>query len=117
MRLKILKKRNELMADFPKYLDLLPVKHVSGQSVWPGSKSISNRTLLLSALADGKTLIKDLLFSDDTQVMLEALKSLGIQWNETGVANEYEVNGANGPFGHDRKPICFWEMLERLSGH
>ena len=84
------------MADFPKYLDLPPVKHVSGTVRLPGSKSISNRTLLLSALAEGKTLIKDLLFSDDTQVMLDALKSLGIQWDETGVANEYEVNGANG---------------------
>lgn len=84
------------MADFPKYLDLLPVKHVSGTVRLPGSKSISNRTLLLSALADGKTLIRDLLFSDDTQVMLDALKSLGIHWDETGVANEYEVNGANG---------------------
>ena len=84
------------MADFPKYLDLPPVKHVSGTVRLPGSKSISNRTLLLSALAEGKTLIKDLLFSDDTQVMLDALKSLGIQWDETGVANENEVNGANG---------------------
>lgn len=104
------------MADFPKYLDLPPVKHVSGTVRLPGSKSISNRTLLLSALAEGKTLIKDLLFSDDTQVMLDALKSLGIQWDETGVANEYEVNGANAVC-HDRKRICFWEMRERLSGH
>lgn len=84
------------MADFPQYIDLLPVKHVSGTVRLPGSKSISNRTLLLSALAEGKTLIKDLLLSDDTQVMLAALKSLGIQWDETGVANEYEVTGASG---------------------
>ena len=84
------------MADFPKYIDLHPVKHISGTVRLPGSKSISNRTLLLSALADGKTTIKDLLFSDDTQVMLAALKSLGIKWDETGIANEYEVTGANG---------------------
>lgn len=71
------KKENELMADFPKYLDLTPVKHVSGTVRLPGSKSISNRTLLLSALAEGKTLIKDLLFSDDTQVMLDCLEIFG----------------------------------------
>ena len=84
------------MADFPKYIDLPPVKHVCGTVRLPGSKSISNRTLLLSALANGKTTIRDLLFSDDTQVMLEALKSLGIRWDETGIANEYEVTGADG---------------------
>lgn len=82
------------MADFPKFLDLFPVKHVHGTVRLPGSKSISNRTLLLSALADGNTLIKDLLFSDDTEVMLKALRSLGIHWTETGVANEYEVTGS-----------------------
>ena len=42
------------MADFPKYIDLHPVKHISGTVRLPGSKSISNRTLLLSALADEK---------------------------------------------------------------
>ena len=84
------------MADFPKYIDLAPVKHVKGTVRLPGSKSISNRTLLLSALASGKTTIKDLLFSDDTKVMLQALKSLGIHWKETGIANEYEVTGTNG---------------------
>ena len=94
MRLKILKKENQLMADFPKYIDLFPVKNVSGTVRLPGSKSISNRTLLLSALADGKTLIKDLLFSDDTQVMLSALKSLGIQWNDTG--RQWPIASAKG---------------------
>jgi 3-phosphoshikimate 1-carboxyvinyltransferase len=48
----------------------------------PGSKSISNRTLLLAALSEGDTTIHDLLASDDTMVMLGALRSLGIAWDE-----------------------------------
>ena len=44
----------------------------------PGSKSISNRVLLLAALADGETEVRDLLASDDTERMLEALQALGV---------------------------------------
>lgn len=84
------------MRKYPKYLDLLPVKHISGTVRLPGSKSISNRTLLLSALADGKTVIKDLLASDDTAVMLSALQALGISCQETGESNEYIVTGVKG---------------------
>lgn len=84
------------MRHYPKYLDLLPVKHVSGTVRLPGSKSISNRTLLLSALAEGRTVIKDLLASDDTAVMLDALHALGVPCDETGVGNEYIVSGTSG---------------------
>ena len=63
------------MHHYPKHIDLLPVRHVSGTVRLPGSKSISNRTLLLSALAEGQTVIKDLLASDDTMVMLQALQT------------------------------------------
>ena len=66
------------MHHYPKHIDLLPVRHVSGTVRLPGSKSISNRTLLLSALAEGQTVIKDLLASDDTMVMLQALQKLGV---------------------------------------
>ena len=62
------------MSRYPKYIDLLPVANVSGVIRLPGSKSISNRTLLLSALADGETVVRDLLSSDDTSVMLDALQ-------------------------------------------
>jgi 3-phosphoshikimate 1-carboxyvinyltransferase len=62
-----------------KYLDLAPVEQVRGSIRLPGSKSISNRTLLLAALADGETLVRDLLASDDTQHMLEALRALGVR--------------------------------------
>jgi 3-phosphoshikimate 1-carboxyvinyltransferase len=70
------------MTDYPHYLDLQPVSHVEGVVRLPGSKSISNRILLLAALAEGETKIVDLLASDDTAVMLAALRSLGVEWQE-----------------------------------
>jgi 3-phosphoshikimate 1-carboxyvinyltransferase len=81
---------------FPHYLDLHPVMHVQGSVRLPGSKSISNRTLLLAALADGVTEIKDLLASDDTLVMLNALHALGVQWTQHGHSQDYRVHGVNG---------------------
>jgi len=67
---------------YPEHIDLEPVLHAEGSIRLPGSKSISNRTLLLAALAEGATTIHDLLASDDTMVMLGALRALGIQWDE-----------------------------------
>jgi len=59
------------------YLDIPPLATAGGQVLLPGSKSISNRVLLLAALSHGKTAVHDLLASDDTAVMLEALEQLG----------------------------------------
>ena len=56
------------------YIDLQPVPHVEGAVRLPGSKSISNRILLLAALSQGDVAIVDLLASDDTAVMLAALR-------------------------------------------
>jgi len=67
---------------YPEHIDLEPVLHAEGAIRLPGSKSISNRTLLLAALAEGTTTIHDLLASDDTMVMLGALRSLGIAWDQ-----------------------------------
>jgi len=61
------------------FLDLPSAKCAQGVVTLPGSKSISNRVLLLSALAQGTTRIEGLLESDDTAVMLTALKQLGVQ--------------------------------------
>lgn len=80
---------------YPHHLDLEPVMHVEGSVRLPGSKSISNRTLLLAALAGGSTTIIDLLASDDTMVMLGALHSLGIQWEQID-ARTHIVHGADG---------------------
>lgn len=59
------------------FLDIPPLIGASGCVTLPGSKSISNRVLLLAALCKGTTAIHDLLDSDDTRVMLDALRALG----------------------------------------
>ncbi|CAB3846612.1 3-phosphoshikimate 1-carboxyvinyltransferase [Achromobacter anxifer] len=64
------------------YLDLPRVRQARGVIALPGSKSISNRVLLLSAIAEGSTVITGLLDSDDTRVMLAALRQLGVQVSE-----------------------------------
>jgi 3-phosphoshikimate 1-carboxyvinyltransferase len=60
-----------------RFLDLPPLQSASGTVQLPGSKSISNRVLLLAGLSAGTTVIHDLLESDDTRVMLDALLALG----------------------------------------
>ena len=80
---------------YPQHIDLEPVMHVEGTVRLPGSKSISNRTLLLAALSEGTTTIHDLLASDDTLVMLGALRSLGIKWEEID-ERTIQVHGNGG---------------------
>ena len=59
------------------FLDIPPLRLAAGRVRLPGSKSISNRVLLLAGLAAGTTAVHDLLDSDDTRVMLAALEALG----------------------------------------
>ena len=66
------------------YLDLRALSRASGTVRLPGSKSISNRTLLLCALGEGSTRVIDLLRSDDTSRMLEALEALGVRIVQSG---------------------------------
>ncbi|MPW19101.1 3-phosphoshikimate 1-carboxyvinyltransferase [Paraburkholderia sp. CNPSo 3157] len=66
------------------HLDLGPFSRASGTVRLPGSKSISNRVLLLAALAEGETTITNLLDSDDTRVMLDALEKLGVKLKRDG---------------------------------
>tara|TARA_R110002073_G_scaffold106112_2_gene239704 strand:+ start:89 stop:1402 length:1314 start_codon:yes stop_codon:yes gene_type:complete len=80
-----------------KWLDLPAVKTAQGIVQLPGSKSISNRILLLAALSEGNTQIRDLLASDDTAHMLAALRVLGIAITQTS-ENDYRVEGGNGQF-------------------
>ena len=77
------------------FLDLQPATRAQGVVQLPGSKSISNRTLLLAALAQGTTEIRDLLKSDDTDRMLEALRSLGVGVTQIG-EQDYRVEGSGG---------------------
>ena len=79
-----------------KQLPLGPFSRASGTVALPGSKSISNRVLLMAALAEGETRLENLLDSDDTRVMLEALRVLGIVWERDGT--NCRVEGANGAF-------------------
>ena len=79
------------------YLDLAPIGSVRGTIRLPGSNSISNRTLLLAALAEGETRIRDVLDSDDTRYMLDALRKLGVDC-EPVAADALRVRGAGGVF-------------------
>ena len=79
------------------YLDLAPIATVGGDVRLPGSKSISNRTLLLAALAEGDTRVEELLESDDTRVMLDALDRLGVTIVREGARN-VTVRGCGGRF-------------------
>ncbi len=73
-------------------LELKPARRAAGTVRLPGSKSISNRVLLLAALAEGETDIGGLLDADDTRVMREALASLGARFRDS------HVTGVGGPF-------------------
>jgi 3-phosphoshikimate 1-carboxyvinyltransferase len=90
-------------------LYLPPLHEASGSVRLPGSKSISNRMLLLAAVAEGSTEIRDLLDSDDTRVMLAALEKLGVGVTALGCAlhagdsasragNAWRVEGCGGVF-------------------
>ena len=85
------------------HLDLAPVRKAQGVVRLPGSKSISNRTLLLAALAQGETLIHDLLISDDVERMLDALTTLGVTWRRD--EDVYRITGVNGPFPNKRADL------------
>jgi len=80
------------------HLDLAPVSAVGGSVRLPGSKSISNRTLLLAALSQGETRIEELLDSDDTRVMIAALQKLGIGCTHDREARRAVVQGGSGRF-------------------
>ncbi len=80
------------------FIDLPPLTSAQGTVQLPGSKSISNRILLLAALAEGATRIHHLLDSDDTQVMLAALTKLGVSVKQVGNSHDYDVVGVAGSF-------------------
>jgi 3-phosphoshikimate 1-carboxyvinyltransferase len=76
------------------YLDIPPLMGAGGTVRLPGSKSISNRVLLLAALSQGITTVHDVLVSDDTAVMLTALKQLGCAITQS--ENTVIINGLSG---------------------
>jgi len=76
------------------FVDLPPLRCAGGTITLPGSKSISNRVLLLAALTQGRTTLHDVLDSDDTRVMLDALRDLGCDIQQTG--NTVVIGGLGG---------------------
>ena len=76
------------------FLDIPPLAGAAGTVILPGSKSISNRVLLLAALSQGTTTVHDLLDSDDTRVMLAALRALGCGVRQQG--HTVEIDGLDG---------------------
>ncbi len=79
------------------FIDIPPLLSAQGTITLPGSKSISNRVLLLAALASGTTVVRDVLFSDDTERMLDALRTLGVVIDTLG-SNAYRIKGCCGNF-------------------
>jgi len=64
----------------------------------PGSKSLSNRALLLAALADGASTLGNMLFADDTRVMMAALGKLGFELEVDEASRSVRVTGGGGAF-------------------
>ncbi|MCW5631384.1 MAG: bifunctional 3-phosphoshikimate 1-carboxyvinyltransferase/cytidylate kinase [Rhodoferax sp.] len=85
------------------FLDLPPLATAGGQVQLPGSKSISNRVLLLSALCEGTTTLHALLDSDDTRVMLQALQALGCTVERDGSA--VRIGGLGGTLPNDQADL------------
>ncbi|MGP9800985.1 3-phosphoshikimate 1-carboxyvinyltransferase [Rheinheimera sp. NSM] len=90
-----------------KTLTLNPIAKVAGEVHLPGSKSISNRVLLLAALAEGTTQITNLLDSDDIRHMLNALTALGISYKLSDCRSKCEVHGIGGLFNHPHALTMF----------
>ena len=79
-------------------LTLNPIGKINGEVFLPGSKSLSNRALLIAALANGVTKITNLLVSDDINYMLNALTILGVEYTLSDCGTECTVTGNNGFF-------------------
>ncbi len=88
------------MSAWPPFLTIEPIRRAAGTVRLPGSKSISNRVLLLAALASGETVLEDLLDADDTRVMCEALVALGVTL-QAPAPDRLQVTGCAGKFAVD----------------
>lgn len=83
---------------YPSRLDLSCSSRIAGVIRLPGSKSLSNRALLLAALAEGSTTLTNLLHSDDTEHMLHALQALGVRTELSADRTQCVVHGCGGVF-------------------
>ncbi|NAX19329.1 3-phosphoshikimate 1-carboxyvinyltransferase, partial [Vibrio sp. V22_P2S10T140] len=88
-------------------LTLQPIKKINGQVNLPGSKSVSNRALLLAALASGTTKLTNLLDSDDIRHMLNALAKLGVEYRLSDDKMVCEIKGLGRPFSIEQSVELF----------
>lgn len=86
-------------------LNLKKIESVKGKVIIPGSKSLSNRALLVSSLAKGNTTLLNVLKSDDTARMIEALQTLSVKLNVN--MNKIDIQGNEGVFSGD---LCQKEL-------
>jgi len=87
----------DVRGEFPKELEITPLDRPPDATVRvPGSKSVTNRALLLAALADGPSRISNPLFSDDSYWLMDALVRLGIDLTADRDGGEARVNGRGG---------------------
>ena len=93
----ILPTGERVLFDMHNYLTLKQVVRVDGTINLPGSKSISNRALLLAAQATGTTSLKNLLNSDDVRYMLTALSKLGVNYSLYEDSRSCDISGIGGP--------------------
>jgi len=88
------------MSNLPSLPSVLPIRPFTeparGEVMLPGSKSITNRALLLAALCDGPVTLTGALFSEDTEIMAEALNRLGIEVQSDAGAKTFQVTGKGG---------------------
>src|SRR5712672_3302013 len=98
----------------PELIEIVPLdKPVRTEITVPGSKSITNRALILAALADDETTLQGALWSEDTQVMVEALRKLGFEVGVEPDPGEFcnrtiKVKGLGGKIpnsGTEEKPL------------
>src|SRR5882762_4722407 len=98
----------------PELIEIVPLeKPVRAEITVPGSKSITNRALILAALADGETTLRGALWSEDTQVMVDALRKLGFEVNVEAEPLEFcnrtiTVDGQGGKIpnmGTEARPL------------
>jgi 3-phosphoshikimate 1-carboxyvinyltransferase len=100
-------------------LTMRPIAHIEGTIRLPGSKSLSNRALLIAALAEGSTVLSNLLRSDDTRYMLQALRQLGVEYTLSEDHTRCQIRGlghafaSSGPMelylgnaGTAMRPLC-----------
>ncbi|MDO4586750.1 MAG: 3-phosphoshikimate 1-carboxyvinyltransferase [Planctomycetia bacterium] len=86
-------------------IEIFPISDVEAIVEVPGSKSITNRALMIAALSQGKNSLTGVLDSEDTQIMIEALKTLGVDVLHNPLTHSVEIDGKGGCFPNQNAEI------------